>query len=165
MMKGQAAIEFMTTYGWAILALLLVFGVLITSGALTPNYLVSEECTFGTSIQCNTAMFNSPTGATTSFNLQLFNGFPYKIKIKGVSVQTQDGSKQISWTGPKEIEIESGTNTTLTGVVSGTKFPVGSVKRFWGNITYVSCAPEVGGCTEAEHYITGRITAKTIEGS
>jgi hypothetical protein len=166
-LRGQAAIEFLTTYGWAILALIVVFAAIISTGVLTPNYLVSEECTFGTSIMCNSALFNSPSGASSSFNLQLFNGFPYKIRIKNVSIQTQDGARQVEWTGflAEGIDMDSGTNATVKGTVSGARFPAGSIKRFWGNITYVSCAPELGGCTENDHMITGRITAKVLEGS
>ena len=162
MRKGQAAIEYLTTYGWALLALVIVFAALFASGALTPNYLVSQECTFGTNFQCQSALFDQ--GSASKLNIQFFNGFPYKVKIDSVTVVSEDGTRQVSWTPDLSsgVELESGTNTTLYGTLSGSKLPSGAIERFYGNITYVSCAPELGGCTDSTHTITGRITAKVI---
>jgi hypothetical protein len=163
-LRGQAAIEYLTTYGWAILALVIVFAALISSGALTPNYLVSEECSFGTNFQCHDAVFND--ASKSSMNIQLFNGFPYKIKVVSFNISMQDGTRSVDWGSATQtaltngFEIESGSNKTLSGIVSGAKFPAGSIKKFFGNITYVSCAPELGGCTDSAHVISGRITAK-----
>jgi hypothetical protein len=160
-LKGQAAVEYLTTYGWAILALAIVFAALISSGALTPNYLVSEECTFGTNIQCASVLYND--AGQTTFTINVFNGFPYKVKITDISIETQDGNKQVAWSGPSAMELESGVNKSITGTLSGAMVPDGAIKRFWGNITYVSCAPELGGCTGNPHVITGRITDKTMK--
>ena len=49
-MRGQATIEYLMTYGWAILALIIVLGVLVFSGLLSPTYLISEECNFGVKV-------------------------------------------------------------------------------------------------------------------
>jgi|SRR5208283_223635 len=161
MRKGQAAIEYLTTYGWALLALVIVFAALFASGALTPNYLVSQECSFGTYFQCQLALFDQ--GSASDLNIQFFNGFPYKIKIDNLSIISEDGTRQVVWITDltNGIELESGTNTTLTGTVSGSKLPLGSIERFYGNITYESCAPELGNCG-SPHNITGSITAKVI---
>ncbi len=161
MRKGQAAIEYLTTYGWALLALVIVFAALFASGALTPNYLVSEECTFGTYFQCQSVLFDQ--GSSSNLNIQFFNGFPYKIKIDNLTITSQDGTRQVAWITylANGIELESGTNTTLTGIVSGSRLPPGSIERFYGNITYESCAPELGSCG-SNHSITGSITAKVI---
>jgi hypothetical protein len=160
-LHGQAAIEYLTTYGWAILALIIVFAALISSGALTPNYLVSEECAFGTNLQCNSALYNE--AGNSVFGITIFNGFPYKVKITDISIETQDGNKQVVWSSPIEMELESGTNKSISGTLTGIKVPDGQIKRFWGNITYVSCAPELGGCTSNGHVISGRITAKALK--
>lgn len=158
-MKGQAAVEYLMTYGWAILALVIVVAALLASGVLTPNYMVSEECTFGTNLQCSAVLYND--GGPSTLAMTVFNGFPYKISITQVSIQTQDGQKQVTWQGG--FELDSGMNKTLTGTLSGAKIPDGSTKRFWGNITYVSCAPELGGCVGSPHTISGRITAKALK--
>jgi hypothetical protein len=160
LMKGQAAIEYITTYGWAILVLLIVITVLVSSGILSPSYLVSEECSFGTSLGCNFALFND--GGATRLSIDIHNGFPYKIKVKKLEMQTQDGFQQFGSFGP-EVELESGAKATFTATLSGDPVQENVVKRFSGNLTYVSCAPELGpDCSTLEHTLTGRVVAKVI---
>ncbi len=45
MRKAQAALEFITTYGWAILVVLLMAGTFAYFGILNPNKLSPERCT------------------------------------------------------------------------------------------------------------------------
>jgi hypothetical protein len=147
------------TYGWAIFALLLVLAALLTSGILSPNYLVSEECTFGNNIKCDFALYNEAGHSKLSLNV--FNGFPYKVNISGIELTTQDGK---TVTGlPEGVVLESGQNMTISGIVSGPAIPENTIKRFYGNLTYVSCASELGpDCSTVEHTITGRVVAKVI---
>jgi hypothetical protein len=159
LMRGQAAIEFFMTYGWAIFALLLVLAALLSSGILSPNYLVSEECTFGNSIKCDFALYND--GGSSRLTLNVFNGFPYRVRINDIELSTQDGKIVTGF--PSNVVLESGQNTTFSGTVSGPAIPENAIKRFYGNLTYVSCAPELGlNCSTVEHTITGRIVGKVI---
>ena len=50
--KGQAAMEFLMTYGWAILVVLVVIGALSYFGVLSPSTLLPEKCTFPVSVSC-----------------------------------------------------------------------------------------------------------------
>ena len=50
--KAQAALEFLMTYGWAILIVLVVIGALAFFGVLSPSKLVPERCTFSAGISC-----------------------------------------------------------------------------------------------------------------
>jgi hypothetical protein len=159
--KGQAAIEFLTTYGWALFALVIVLVVLFSTGIFSPSYLVNEECTFGNNLKCNAGFYNSE--GSTRLALTLFNGFPYKIRISDMMLQTQDGSQ--GFTGlPHDVELESGANISVQATFTGTMIPSDSLKRLVGNITYVSCAPEIGtDCSDVEHIITGRVTARVTK--
>ncbi len=159
-MKGQAAIEYLTTYGWAILALVIVIAVLFSTGIFSPSYLVSEECNFGNSLKCQFALFNE--GGHTQIQLTVFNGFPYKVRLDDLSIASLEGGQ--AFTGfPGGIELESGAKYTFEGELGGPEVPAGQIKRFGGNITYVSCAPELGPvCSDVEHTITGRVTGRVI---
>lgn len=42
--KGQAALEFLTTYGWAFMVILVMIGALAYFGVLNPENLVSDQC-------------------------------------------------------------------------------------------------------------------------
>jgi len=44
--KGQAAMEFLMTYGWAILVVLAAIGALAYFGVLSPDNMVPEQTTF-----------------------------------------------------------------------------------------------------------------------
>ncbi len=52
MRKGQAALEFLTTYGWAFLVILVMIGALAYFGVLNPGGLLPSRCTFSPEIAC-----------------------------------------------------------------------------------------------------------------
>ena len=50
--KGQAAMEFLMTYGWAILVVLIAIGALAYFGVLNPSRFLPESCTISPGISC-----------------------------------------------------------------------------------------------------------------
>lgn len=158
-MRGQATIEYIMTYGWAILALIIVIGVLLFSGLLSPTYLVSDECAFGNNLPCDSALFND--GSDTRLALNIFNGFAYPIKIIRIQIVTSDGTGLSGL--PANIELESGGNSSFIATLNSEQLGANDLKKFVGNITYVSCAPEIGdSCGTTEHVVTGRVVGKVI---
>lgn len=158
MAKAQATVEFLMTYGWAILALIIALGALAASGILNPSFLVSEECAFGPSIHCASALYNE--GPSTKLALNITNGFPYAINLSGIQFTTSDGIS-VAGSVPNTL-VPSGGSVLYTGALSS-PLQTNSVKKFAGNITYFSCAPEIGGCSANPHTITGRLTAKVLQ--
>jgi hypothetical protein len=51
-LKSQAALEFLTTYGWAFLVILIMIGTLAYFGILSPGNILPNRCTFGAEFQC-----------------------------------------------------------------------------------------------------------------
>lgn len=51
--KSQAAMEFLLTYGWAMLVVLVVIAALAYFGVLSPAKLLPERCYFGTFGKCS----------------------------------------------------------------------------------------------------------------
>ncbi|GEM_PF-3571866 len=51
--KGQAALEFLTTYGWAFLVILVMIGALSYFGVLNPEAYIPEACNFGAVLSCS----------------------------------------------------------------------------------------------------------------
>ncbi|MBI3034458.1 hypothetical protein HYY72_04830 [Candidatus Woesearchaeota archaeon] len=51
--KGQAAMEFLMTYGWAILVVLVVIGALAYFGVLSPDSLLPGKCTLPVGFSCS----------------------------------------------------------------------------------------------------------------
>jgi len=78
--KAQAAFEYLTTYGWAILTALIVTGALAYFGFLNPSNLLPSKCDFGKQLECieYKIMHNGSVG------MWLRNNFGKDIKITGV---------------------------------------------------------------------------------
>jgi len=160
-MKGQAAIEYIMTYGWAILALVIVLGILFGSGILNPTYLVSEECDLGSNFPCNFIVFNQ--AGETKISMEIYNGFPYEIEIIGITVEEKDTGSV--FTGLGGGRVDSGDKITMQGTLPDTELASGSMEKFGVTLNYVSCAPEVsegGGCSASEHTISGKIVARIV---
>ena len=50
--RGQAALEFLTTYGFAFLIILVMIGALSYFGVLSPNKLIPDRCTMPPDFNC-----------------------------------------------------------------------------------------------------------------
>ncbi|HLD05263.1 MAG TPA: hypothetical protein VJG90_06100 [Candidatus Nanoarchaeia archaeon] len=51
--KGQAALEFLMTYGWAILIIFIMIGALVYFGVFNPTKLTPERCAAEIGFECN----------------------------------------------------------------------------------------------------------------
>ncbi|MEK6868878.1 MAG: hypothetical protein AABX74_01500, partial [Nanoarchaeota archaeon] len=51
--KAQAALEFLTTYAWAFLVIIIMIGALAYFGVLSPSKLLPDRCNFGPEVGCN----------------------------------------------------------------------------------------------------------------
>lgn len=58
MRRGQAALEFLTTYGWAFLVILVMIGALAYFGVINPNQFLPERCTFQQEFTCEEALLD-----------------------------------------------------------------------------------------------------------
>lgn len=160
-MKGQSAIEYLTTYGWAILVLAVILGLLIGSGIFSPDYLVSEECNIGPKFLCKTLVFKDRDTGNLRIAMNLSNGFEYKIKITKVAVSFFDKDQQF------EVKIDnndlgSGASTVVDAVLPNYNAIKDSTKKFKVELDYYSCAQEVNpSCDQiSTHRISGRITGR-----
>ena len=70
--KAQAALEFLMTYGWAILVVLVSIGALAYFGVLSPEKFLPAKCTLQSGITCLDHKAVG-TGATPSITLYLQN--------------------------------------------------------------------------------------------
>jgi hypothetical protein len=157
-MKGQAALEFLMTYGWAILLLVLVTGFLVFSGILNPSNFIAEQCSFGNNFGCNFFMVNQD--GATQITIEIFNGFAYEVKIIEMQVQTED--RKYTFSGfATNVSLESGDSAVFEGTLDT---EIAEAGKFVGNITYVSCASEIGAdCSDVTHIVSGRIRGRLTE--
>jgi hypothetical protein len=57
--KGQSAFEYLVTYGWAIILVLVIIGVLAYFGVFNPGQYVPEKCDFGPQLECIDSAINT----------------------------------------------------------------------------------------------------------
>jgi hypothetical protein len=80
--KGQAALEFMMTYGWAILVVLAAIGALSYFGILNPARFTPDTCLASSGFACP----GKPIVNSTSLTFSIVNGLGY-----GVNISNQTG--------------------------------------------------------------------------
>ena len=89
MKKGQAALEFLTTYGWALMVVLVMVGAMAYYGVIRPHSLLPDKCLFGAGIGCSDyAAFSDDYGGANANTIQaqLLNSFGYTVTIMAVEV-------------------------------------------------------------------------------
>ncbi len=157
--KAQGALEFLMTYGWAFLVILIMIGALAYFGVLNPTRFLPERCSFGTQLGCEDYILDGEAG---SVKLKIRNNLAYTINISAIEVTDPDnqftcatGAATDDGTGI--VQIESGstgdleTQTTCTGSI-----PTGSKYKVYPMITYY----DVRSGEAFAHDITGELFAE-----
>ena len=68
--KGQAAMEFLMTYGWAILVVMIAIGALAYFGVLSPEEFLPEKCLISTGSGMFYDDFSIDSSSTVRLNLK-----------------------------------------------------------------------------------------------
>jgi len=132
--KGQAAIEYMVTYGWAILVLAVVGIVLWQWNVFTPPA-PEPDCRGFSQIQ----VFDQIAKNNGDFTLVLVNDAGTKMTIKKGTVNATIGGKTCTGSGPAaDIKIGPGAKKmiNITGCAGLKKFIAGDSYRAKVTIGY-----------------------------
>lgn len=87
MKKGQAAMEFLMTYGWAILVVLAAIGALAYFGVLSPSKFLPSKCTLSPGFDIKDCK-----ASASGFNMALYNGMGVDVKDVTVIINSTAGS-------------------------------------------------------------------------
>ena len=90
--KAQAALEFLTTYGWAFLVILIMIGTLAYFGILSPSKILPNRCNIGPEFQCLDYQIKAVPAADDVFRLRLKNGVGQLIDVQSMTIAREDGS-------------------------------------------------------------------------
>ena len=90
--KAQGALEFLMTYGWAFLVILIMIGALAYFGVLSPTKFLPERCNFGSQFLCKDYLVSSD-GTTADITLKLQNNLGQAIYVltNSTNATTQEG--------------------------------------------------------------------------
>lgn len=137
--KAQAAMEFLMTYGWALLVVLAAIGALAYFGVLKPQQFLPEQCTLAPGVACLDFKINSSEitlilvnslgrdidvtriaagDCSQDFNQTMGNGDQFEFILSGCD----NGDVGAKFKGNIVIEYtprDSGLAKTITGSISG----------------------------------------------
>lgn len=126
MRKGQTAIEYLMTYGWAILIILVVGGVLYYYGVFSPTTLVGKQKTgFSGGVDVVDYVINSNGANADTISVLLENRAGVQIIVTGVTI---NGAAAANWTnitlseGARATNFGTGNTSGLTTLASGAAF-------------------------------------------
>jgi len=160
--KGQAAMEFLMTYGWAMLILLVMIGALAYFGVLNPSKYTSDRCIVTTGFECKDYQLKA-SGTQLLVNFNLGNQQGESIKVTGVSAKS--GSYDLSApctpaaTTGAPLTVPTDSNLTFScALATGSNPGAGQVAKAQFVVNYTA----VNGGTFT-HIITGDMYA-TVSG-
>ena len=139
--KSQAAMEFLMTYGWAILVVLVAIGALAYFGVLSPDKFLPAKCQLPAGIACTDFKIDS---SASTIDVVLRNGLGFDTTGVTVAVTGCTTSSSASLNNDQQIIFQA-TDCSLT---SGSKFS-GDV-----NVSYTNAD------TSLTHKVQGTITGR-----
>ena len=110
-MKLQSAMEFLLTYGWAILIIVVAVSALYFLGVFNPSLYVGQECALSSGLSCKVARMATNGMAT----INLFQANPYQINITAISCNSNNTvANVLTYPAANQVSLAPGTNATLT---------------------------------------------------
>jgi hypothetical protein len=90
--RGQAALEFLMTYSWAILVVIIVIGALAYFGVLDPTNLIPQSCKLEAGFSCaDYRLEGLSAGAEARISVILSNGLGRPVDVQSVVFTTVTG--------------------------------------------------------------------------
>ncbi len=132
--KAQAALEYLTTYGWAILAALVALGAISYFGFMNPTALLPDKCDFGKQLECVDSIIQG-----NEIKITFRNNFGKEIEITDVQGERLDsgGGTSLPLSIPVGSERELVANIRIQDAP-----PRGEKGDFLINITFKRADPE-----------------------
>ena len=151
--------EYLVTYGWALLVLFVVVAYLLTSGAFSANSFASQECVFQPDLSCSPYVLYKDSGSTTLL-FTLTNGLGFPINVSSINYTTTGigASGRRVYPGTVPIgTITSGARMNFTQVFLDAPQPAANdFRTIYVEIAYRNC--KNSPCSDT--YVTsGRISA------
>ncbi|MFH1133035.1 MAG: hypothetical protein V1735_00945 [Nanoarchaeota archaeon] len=106
MSRGEGLLEFLLTYGWVVVLVVIVGGALTYFGIIKPASFFPDKCSLHQNFKCTDFRIDTDTHR---INLRLENNFAQGVMVTQVKAQDKEG---------KYLDCEANTNLS---VVTGTR--------------------------------------------
>ena len=127
MKKSQSALEYLTTYGWALIAIAVAIAALTYFGVFNPKKLLPDRCIFKAGFVCEAYKI----GSDGTFNLRLKNNLGEIINVTNITIEsetvnifscTTPPSYPSEWAPDLSVNLAWGNcNAAQVGFTSGNK--------------------------------------------
>ncbi len=88
--KSQFALEFIATYGWAIMVILIMFSALSYFGVLNPSKILPSRCNLGLEFHCIDHLITYGSDGTDGvFKIKLRNSLGQAVAISSVELSSE----------------------------------------------------------------------------
>jgi len=155
--KAQAAMEFLMTYGWAILVVLAAIGALAYFGVLSPGNLLPQKCEFSSGVDCTETP--SASAGDGEIVVALTNSQGYDAMIDSSS-GTITGDGVGCTLAPADISDKDTDGVWENGEPAVFYFQCGTLPeagdRYKGDVSFTY----VSNVSTMEHTATGRVAGK-----
>ncbi len=101
--RGQEALEYLLTYGWAFLVILIILGALTYFGVFNPSRYAPDRCSFGLQIKCKDYYVNGSVG---ELSLKLRNTLGDNITITKVKEEDHNDAWEAGKTVGQSENVE-----------------------------------------------------------
>jgi len=149
--KAQAAMEFLMTYGWAILVVLVAVGALAYFGVLNPGRFLPSSCTIGPGLACGE--FKVSSNGSNNVDIYVRNGLGKNIQSVSMSLASNAGGSCTGTVTPNNI---TDGNQDLFTFTCADAASANTGDRFKATITFSYTAAG----ESLSHTMTGDITTK-----
>ncbi|MFH1589060.1 MAG: hypothetical protein ABIB43_00645 [archaeon] len=145
--KGQAALEFLTTYGWAFLIILVMIGALAYFGILNPERFMSDRCVMPAPFVCKDSVVTP-----NEIKLLIQNDAEAIVIVDGSPVTLYDEDLGQAVAGTYTIATDcdainngcrAGTPITVTITLNGDRFPENEKQKVTFGLEYYNIASGV----------------------
>ena len=129
--KGQAALEFLTTYGWAFLVILVMIGALGYFGVLSPGNFLPQRCSVGPEFTCDDYQAIS-NGTYANVSTILKNNLGEAMTVSSTDFTATSGALPLSCTvSPTTVSAGGQLTVTCSNATGATSVPpIGDKVKF-----------------------------------
>jgi len=161
--KGQSALEFLTTYGWAFLVILIMIGALSYFGVLNPSRFLPDKCIFGSGIGgcSDSAMVGN------NILFKVYNNFGKDITLSttgttvSVTGTTTPCAVNPALANRLNVSINGG---AFANSINAVVWPSGAQAEFAFNCTSVSVGERPTAKITLAYTMVGSSYPKTVDG-
>jgi uncharacterized protein (UPF0333 family) len=130
--KGQAAMEFLMTYGWALLVVLIAIAALAFFGLLNPSRFLPEKCEIAPGLTC--VGFTAEAESLSEGNISIILNNGIGVTMRNVTINATACTNNAAGEVKSETDFWVG-NQTNTSMIGQEILSEGSSKLFKINCT------------------------------